>query len=76
MLSAEMPLSSTEVQLLEQACANRGNHAAAALLNVFGASTAREVLDQISAAPVTVRAEFMDQVHKAIEEQRRFRPGR
>lgn len=68
-----MPLSSAEVQLLEEACATRENQAAAALLNLFGTNNAREVLDQIVAAPVTVRAELMDQVRKAIDEQRRYR---
>jgi hypothetical protein len=71
-----MPVSATERRLLEEACANRDNHAAQSLLNVFGCTTAAEILDQLSAAPVTIRAEFMDQVHKAIDEQRRVRKPR
>jgi hypothetical protein len=71
-----MPLSATELRLLEEACANRENQTAFALLNVFGAKTAAEVLKQIADSPVTIRVEFMDQVRKAIEEQRRFRPRR
>ncbi|HEY8711890.1 MAG TPA: hypothetical protein VIM68_03410 [Thermoanaerobaculia bacterium] len=68
-----MPLSATELRLLEEACANRENQAAFGLLNVFGATTAAEILAQIAEAPVTIRAEFMDQVRKAIDEQRRVR---
>ena len=71
-----MPLSVTELRLLEEACANRENQAALGLLNVFGATTAAEILAQIAGAPVTIRAEFMDQVRKAIDEQRRLRPRR
>lgn len=71
-----MPLSVTERRLLEEACANRDNHAAQGLLNVFGTTTASGILEQIASAPVTIRAEFMDQVRKAIDDQRRFRPRR
>lgn len=71
-----MPVSATERRLLEEACANHENHAAHSLLNVFGCTTAGEVLDQIAAAPVTIRAELMDQVRKAIDEQRRVRKPR
>ena len=68
-----MPVSATERRLLEEACANRDNRFAQSLLNVFGCKTASEILDQLSAAPVTIRTEFMDQVRKAIDEQRRVR---
>jgi hypothetical protein len=68
-----MPLSSAEVQLLDEACSNHENHAAGALINLFATANAREVLDQIVAAPVTIRADLMDEVRKAIDEQRRFR---
>ena len=71
-----MPVSATERRLLEEACANRENHYAQSLLNVFGCKTAAEVLDQIAAAPVTIRAELMEQVRKAIDEQRRVRKAR
>jgi hypothetical protein len=71
-----MPLSTAEVRLLEEACANRENEVARSLLNVFGAKTAAEVLAQIAAAPVTIRAEFMEEVKKAIDTQRRYRPRR
>jgi hypothetical protein len=71
-----MPLSATELRLLEEACANRENRIALELLNVFGATTAAEILKQIADAPVTIRADFMTQVRKAVDEQRRFRPRR
>jgi ribosomal protein L12E/L44/L45/RPP1/RPP2 len=71
-----VPLSSAEVRLLEEACINRDNETARSLLNVFGAKTADEVLAQIAAAPVTIRGEFMEEVKRAIEAQRRFRPRR
>lgn len=71
-----MPISAAERRLFEEACANLENHAAHSLLNVFGCTTAAEVLDQIAAAPVTIRAEFMDEVRKAIDEQRRARKPR
>jgi len=69
-----MPVSATELRLLEEACANRENHAAQSLLNVWGTTSAAGILQSIADAPVTIRAEMMDQVRKAIEEQRRFRP--
>ena len=65
-----MPLSPTELQLLEDACANRDNHIAAGLLNVFAGKCAADVLHGIADAPVTIRIEFMDSVRKAIDEQR------
>jgi polyribonucleotide nucleotidyltransferase len=71
-----MPLSATELRLLEEACATRENQTARELLNVFGATTAAEVLRNIADAPVTIRGDFMTQVRKAIDEQRRFRPRR
>lgn len=71
-----MPLSATELRLLEEACVNRENRTARELLNVFGAKTAAEILGNIADAPVTIRGDFMTQVRKAIEEQRRFRPRR
>ena len=71
-----MPLTSTELLLLEQACANRDNHVASTLLNVFGVKTAADILAAIADAPVTIRAELMNQVKKAVDEQRRFRQPR
>lgn len=71
-----MPLSATELRFLEEACANRENQTAHELLNVFGATTAAEILKNIADSPVTIRGDFMAQVRKAIEEQRRFRPRR
>lgn len=71
-----MPLSPMELQLLEQACVNRENHLAASLLNVFGVNCAGDILAGIANSPVTIRAELMDQVKKAVDEQRRFRPRR
>ena len=71
-----MPLSATELRLLEEACANRENQTALELLNVFGARTAADILKNIADAPVTIRGEFLTQVRKAIDEQRRFRPRR
>ncbi len=69
-----MPLTPSELRLFEEACANRANQGVASLLNVFGAATASQILEQIAAAPVTIRKEFMEHVRRAIEEQRRFRP--
>ena len=69
-----MPVSATELRLLEEACANRDNQIAQSLLNVFGTTHATGILESIADAPVTIRAEMMEQVRKAIDEQRRFRP--
>lgn len=69
-----MMLSPTEMRLFEDACANRENQPAASLLNLFGAAKASEILTQVAGVPVTIRAELMDHMRKAIEEQRRFRP--
>jgi len=74
--SRRVPLSPAEVRLLEEACTNRDNEAARTLLNAFGVTTAAEVLAQIAAAPVTIRGELMEEVKRAIEAQRRFRPRR
>lgn len=71
-----MPLTTTERRLLEEACANRENHTAQSLLNVFGCTSAADVIAQIAAAPVTIRADFMDQVRKAVDDQRRYRTPR
>lgn len=71
-----MPLTTTERRLLEEACANRENHTAQSLLNVFGCKSAADVIAQIAAAPVTIRADFMDQVRKAVDDQRRYRTPR
>jgi hypothetical protein len=69
-----VPLSLAEIRLLEAACVNRDNEAARSLLNVFAATTAAEVLAEIKAAPVIIRDDFMDEVKRAIEAQRLFRP--
>jgi hypothetical protein len=71
-----MLLSSAERTLLEAACANRDNEMARKLKNLFGVSTVDGILEQVAAAPVTVRLELIDEVRKAIDEQRRFRPRR
>lgn len=71
-----MPISATELQLLQDACTNRDNQTAQSLLNVFGAQSAAEILSRVADAPVTIRVEMMDQVRKAVDEQRRFRPRR
>ena len=68
-----MAVSPKELRLLEEACANRENEVARALLNAFGATSAVEMLDQLKYAPVTIRNEFMDYVHRAIDSQRTVR---
>ncbi|HEX9160111.1 MAG TPA: hypothetical protein VF980_00270 [Thermoanaerobaculia bacterium] len=69
-----MRLSTDDRLVFEAACATRENEVARTLLNLFGAANADEVLEQIAAAPVTVRSELIEHVFKAIDEQRRFRP--
>lgn len=71
-----MPLSPTDTRLFEEACANSDNAAARDLLNVFGTTTVAEILKQVNAVPVTIRADLMDQVRQAIEQQRRLRAKR
>jgi hypothetical protein len=68
-----MLLSSTDRALLEEACANRHNEKARSLLNVFGASTAAEIIDHITSAPAAIRTDLIDEVLQAINDQRRFR---
>ena len=68
-----MPLSPTEREVFEEACANRQNEAAITLLNLFASKSAADVLEQILLVPPKVRPDVMEQVRKAIEEQRRAR---
>lgn len=68
-----MPLSVDELRLLDDACGSRDNEAARILQNAFGVTKASEIMQQIVAAPITIRKDLMEQVQMAIDEQKRQR---
>jgi hypothetical protein len=69
-----MLLSGEERSLLEAACANRDNEAAQTLMNLFGVATADEIIEHVAATRAPMRTDLINEVRKAIEAQRRFRP--
>ena len=71
-----MQLSGDETVHFTAACGDRCNSAAQELLNLFAATTANQVLAQVSGAPRTVRDDLVRHIKEAIDEQkRRHRPN-
>jgi hypothetical protein len=66
-----MRLSTEELRVLDQACADRGNRAANELVNLFGAASASDVMVHVLTAPRELRDELFRTIREAIDEQKR-----
>jgi len=66
-----MLLSLDEIALLTAACADRNNQKAVELVNLLGTDSGVEMVRLVRALPREMRLEIEQQVHEAINEQKR-----